>query len=868
MDGPNPAKLRALFEKDKAVLSQKVDHMEIQLQEAKKRESQLKASYLKMVEMIQGTRDLPPKAPNIFMTNGGHNSILNSSDYRTETKLHRNWTSNPSHNQFSFQDPLVLVPDPGRINQNSKDSSRRLSPRELQNTTLMSNSGTSSRSILKQPYQLKQSYLTKNQESQKSQLKKKLQDTYQGNDLSNDLSTMGTSTNRHLTIMKEIENCQNLNKRIAERIETIHQDKENGFESIKKTKHRSNNSSNLLNQAPSFKDIEIEASDFTKQGDTGSKVKGSSKKKLNKNNFFAEQISVTTPKNERNSSIKKSPSKSKRKSLNLSVNSIKAGYGYHNCHYACHFSGHQSVKANGPLSSKSFGKKSNSSYSKKEMKEDQSSSKLSTSILKETESKQSTIHLKERILNNMVLKEHLNLQNSSSFNDQKKVIQRQFGDNKKPQIKLEKENYHLEEQLECPTQRNGSNKSLGTQKRMNLMASQGSNCNNSSSRTRGIMNDSKRSIKDQKSSILETSILNQSERERKKTENFDNIEMTKELIHKLMKDKIVKKSTTAKDTTKLLSNIFSTADQDYHIPKKYSTNSVNRTEHTNSVTSNSKADYRSCNNSFQQNISAANDVTLDNACFKQNSFGNKSVLSGSTKLNHSYSQAAHKLDSKFVKPNIPKPIDVYKKMSKSPSKAKSFAEQPASISNKGDSNSQSRNDSFCSRAEPQVTSSNIKFNGSVNSQTSESRMPTININLNAKETDYNVIRIDSNPNNSVNIVIERQEKPANNSLNTSKLSQEPRWPAFSSNNAFVSMLQPKTPVSSGRPLLNLRPQTTKCSVLRTRNPLLTKGRDSSREEQKELNFEESKSEYEQVQNTLNKEWSRLQTKYLCNESQK
>ena len=71
--------LKSLFEKDKAILSQKVDHMEIQLREAKKREAKLKESYQKMIDFVQGLRD-GGRAGNAVFLEGCRAGLFASGD--------------------------------------------------------------------------------------------------------------------------------------------------------------------------------------------------------------------------------------------------------------------------------------------------------------------------------------------------------------------------------------------------------------------------------------------------------------------------------------------------------------------------------------------------------------------------------------------------------------------------------------------------------------------------------------------------------------------------------------------------------------------------------------------------------------------
>ncbi len=95
--------LKSLFEKDKAILSQKVDHMEIQLQEAKKRELKLKESYQKMIEFVQNLKDEGRVSNTVFLE-GCKTGLFASADHGNSDSERRSTAhfANPATRVNSF----------------------------------------------------------------------------------------------------------------------------------------------------------------------------------------------------------------------------------------------------------------------------------------------------------------------------------------------------------------------------------------------------------------------------------------------------------------------------------------------------------------------------------------------------------------------------------------------------------------------------------------------------------------------------------------------------------------------------------------------------------------------------------------------
>lgn len=96
--------LKSLFEKDKAILSQKVDHMEIQLREAKKREVKLKESYQKMIEFVQNLKD-EGRVNNTVYLEGCKTGVFSSVDYGNSDSERR------STAQFANPSTRVILDD-------------------------------------------------------------------------------------------------------------------------------------------------------------------------------------------------------------------------------------------------------------------------------------------------------------------------------------------------------------------------------------------------------------------------------------------------------------------------------------------------------------------------------------------------------------------------------------------------------------------------------------------------------------------------------------------------------------------------------------------------------------------------------------
>ena len=838
-EDPNPAKLRAVFEKDKAILSQKIDIMAMQLQEAKRREHQLKSSYHKMIDMVDSFQD--DKAnPSALFIEATRQGIWNTmTDRHRESGGIRNWNSNAAHNQFSFQDPLSLQVDSDDQKGYSKEASSQADGKSSHRQILTSTGLDSSRSYSRGAYHLKHAYLTKQLESQKSNLRHRLQEASQSHSIDHSISACISSTVRHIDIRREIDNCQTINQRIADRIDTMAKD---GQAIRHHNRCQSRGSSKGVSKMPSFNDIEVEASDFVKKDTSSKKLTNKHKKRAIKKNFFGENATLRSPLGKSSSKKKVSKSMIKSKSPNISTSSAQPSYGTGNCHYTCHTNTHID---NVGIKSIADIKASRQSIADKSMNDnmtDKSTSRISLG----SRTKLSTNQLKDRILNYAAFNEAIRGKHGSKYETQKSMFVKPMSKGKHIKLQLDNAASRVNKtDNSLYIQDDKSTHSIASIHRNSRFQSHDQSMADNDVRHR-MQECSKTRLKDNRGHRDESSVLSTVNYEGQNDKRFESIEMTKDLIHRLMKEKTSKATGSTKGATKLISNIFAAESKANHLHLRNKGMHIKTDCSDSSTLNHSKVGYRSCNNSFNHRKLVNIESAFDGLNLHNPDVSNHRSLTANIKIDPVISQT-NKLKDRVPSAHQPlKPIDIYQK--NSPSKQHSKAILQAVSSHAA---SKQGHPLACEA----MRSSSFK--------STSSHTPTININFNGKDVDFSSIKIDSSDPGQIEIKIERQKTKHLADCQKENIGAK----------HYQAMMAPvvrqaKTPGSSCRPLINLRPQTSRCSALRQRQQATLNPKDSSREEQKEINLEESKSEYEQVQSQLNREWNRLQLKYLTPDTSK
>ena len=834
-EDPNPAKLRAVFEKDKAILSQKIDIMAMQLQEAKRREHRLKSSYHKMIDMVDSFQD-DKASPSALFIEATRQGIWNTKiDRHRESGGIRNWHSGAAHYQFSFQDPLSLQVDSDDQKRCSNEASSLAGGKGSHRQILTSTGHDSSRSYSRGAYHLKHAYLTKQLESQKSNLHQRLQEASQSHSIGNSTSACMSSTVRRIDIRREIDNCQTINQRIADRIDTMAKE---GQAIRHHSRCQSRGSSKGVSKMPSFNDIEVEASDFVKIDTSSKKLRNSHKKRASKNNFFGENATLRSPLGKSSSKTKVS----KSKSPNISTSSAQPSYGTGNCHYTCHTSTHID---NAGIKSIADIKPSRQSIADKSM-HDNMTDKSTSRISLGSRTKRSTNQLKDRILNYAAVNEAIRGKHGSKYENQKSLFVKPLSKGK--QIKLHLDNaasrvHKTDNSLYI--QDDKSTHSNASLHRSSRLQSHDQSMVDNDIRHR-MQECNKTRLRHNRDRRDDNSVLSTANYEGQNDKRFESIEMTKDLIHRLMKEKTSKPTGSTKGATKLISNIFAAEDKAKHLHLRNKGMHIKTDCNDSNTLNQSKVGYRSCNNSFNHRKLVNTETTFDGLNLHNPDVSNHRSLTTNTNIDPVISQTT-KVRDRHPSAQLPlKPIYIYQKNSPSKQHSKAYFEAVSSYA------ASKQRHPLASEA---IRSSSFK--------STSSHTPTININFNGKDVDFSSIKIDSSDPGQIEIKIERQKTKHLADCQKENIDAK----------HYQAMMAPvtrqaKTPVSSYRPLINLRPQTSRCSALRQRQQATMNARDSSREEQTEINLEESKSEYEQVQSQLNREWNRLQLKYLSPDTSK
>ena len=825
---PQTNNLIALFEKDKAILAQKVDHMQIQLEEAKERESKLKHTYQKMLEMAQNMKDGRSNSNLIFLESWVAGMISSAEkrdrkgdrvmDIQTGRPFQEQEVDISAHQEMNVSNHREgkAVPQGGR--KQTEESSKR---------SISKPSGQDSGRSQTQSYQLKHEYLKKQLESHQnlmiSKMKKKTSN--KNIDIDSVHESFNKRNNQKLNILKEIENCLSLNEKIMDRVDSVQ-----GETKGKDTRMRSSskkalktNSNKRLDSNPNFKEISVDRSDFIKLNGINSGKNSSTKKNsIKKYNFFTGQendpivLHLKSPHNNRSKVLNRSSS-------GVQVSNDLSG-AYSNCHYRCH------IKADSQQIKKSTSKEKKSrNKSKKDLTDSIPSSDISLvakyQTIQETDHLQSsTKKIRRKLFHNENNSGGLAEKYTRKYRDHNKIAASKASMNETlipgdglsyDFANLPKENPSSNQRLEhnirhkilygkSPTNqlKNTSDRQVKVDPRAILKNVTNSIGNKESNSRNRLHTNLEEDITSKSINTMTSGAGVFLDNSRSQMNNFGSVDITKDLISKLLHDKIRKKH----------------MDSSLHHQRN--------------------------NSSILGKLSA-------NESFGLHRNANVTHIDTSMNQENKVSIPPH-LKQHYLKPPPQNTIEVYRSRDKSftTTNNQNLSFTKGDTSNIDKSINKSQNTVPDARQQVMKRSIPPSSNDSKPSPlpVSHNVLPNININLTSTNADISVIHIDSSNPNQVHIKLERKENehPSNHTQNRIDTT------ILKTHLNKVIMKQP-VPIS-------------KTTMIRPKKHNPQKSRESMLDEQLELNQSESRSEWEQVQMNINKQFQQLEEKYIKQKS--